>query len=304
MIRFIVKRVIAAIVTVFLIASLTFFLMNQLPGGPFANEKLPQKTIEAMNKAYGLDKPIGEQYLIYMGKLVKGDLGLSLKRLGFTVNEIIAEKFPVSAKIGGIALVLSIGVGIPLGAIAAIKRNTIIDRIVMLFSTFGIAVPGFVFATVSMYVFGVYLKWLPTGGIKTPAGFVLPAIALSLYPACYIARLMRSSMLDVLGQDYIRTAKAKGLSDFIVVFKHAMRNSIIPVVTYIGPLTATILTGGFVVEKIFTIPGLGRFFIESITGRDYSMIMGTTVFLAALIVFANLIVDVLYGIIDPRIRLE
>ena len=302
---YIVKRISLAVVTLFLVATLTFFLMFLVPGGPFLSEKAPSpQTLQALEKKYGLDKPVGIQYLNYMKGLIKSDLGPSLKMRGRQVNDIIKTGFPISARVGGIAMLLAIIIGIPLGTFSAINRGKWSDNVVMLISTFGIAVPSFVVATVLMYFFGVTLHILPTYGLSTPLHFILPVIALSFYPTAYISRLMRSSMLDVLGQDYMRTAKSKGLSQFKSLFKHALRNAILPVVTYLGPALAYILTGSLVVEKIFTIPGLGSQFVSSITDRDYPLIMGTTIFLAFLLITMNVIVDIVYKIIDPRIKLK
>lgn len=304
MARFVAKRVLAALLTLFVVATLTFFLMNLIPGGPFATERATAKQIEALEKKYGLDVPLFQQYLQYMGRLLRLDLGDSFKRLGFSVNSIIAEKFPVSAKLGIVAIVTAVVVGVPAGIFAAFKRNKIADRVIMFISTLGIAVPNFVMATVMLVFFGVYLGWLPTLGLTSWKHYIMPSLALAFYPMCFIARLMRSSMLDVLNQDYIKTARAKGLLEKKVLFKHAMRNSIVPVVTYLGPLTAGVLTGGFVIEKVFTIPGMGKFFVESINNRDYPLIMGVTVFYSALLIIMNLIVDLLYGVIDPRIKYD
>ena len=304
MARFIVKRVLAAILTLLIIATITFFLMNMIPGGPFNTERASAKTVEMMEAKYGLDKSLMEQFAMYMKRLVHFDLGDSYKRIGFTVNQILGEKFPISAGVGGVAIALAVLIGIPAGVLAAFRHNKPTDRIVMLIANLGIAVPNFVMATALLFFFGVKLGWLPTLGLKTWKHYIMPALALAFNPMCYIARLMRSSMLDVLRQDYIKTGRAKGLSEKMVLFKHAMRNAILPVITYLGPLTAGILTGGFVIEKIFTIPGMGKFFVESINNRDYPLIMGVTVFYSALLVLMNLVVDLLYGIIDPRIKYE
>jgi len=302
---YIIKRVISAIVTLFLVATLTFFLMYLVPGGPFLSEKAPsQQTLKALEEKYGLDKPIGIQYVNYMKRLIRGDLGTSLKMRGQEVNDIIKTRFPVSAKIGLLAVVIAIFVGIPMGSVAALNRGKWFDRLIMFLSTMGIAIPGFVVATVLMFFFGVRLHILPTFGLTSPLHYILPVAALAFYPTAYISRLMRSSMLDVLGQDYMRTARAKGLSQFKSLFKHALRNAVLPVVTYLGPMLANILTGSFVVEKIFTIPGLGSQFVGSITDRDYPLIMGTTIFLAFLLITMNVIVDIAYKIIDPRIKLK
>ncbi|NMB96704.1 MAG: ABC transporter permease [Clostridiaceae bacterium] len=280
---YIIKRIAIGIVTLFLVATITFFLMYLVPGGPFLSEKAPSKqTIEALEKKYGLDQPVYIQYINYMKGLLKLDLGPSLKMRGRDVAEVIKTRFPVSAKLGGIAMLLAICIGIPMGTFSAINRGKWFDSIVMIICTLGIAVPGFVVATVLMYFFGVTLHLLPTYGLSSPAHYILPVTALAFYPTAYISRLMRSSMLDVLGQDYMRTAKAKGLSQFKSLFKHALRNAVLPIITYLGPALAYILTGSLVVEKIFTIPGLGRQFVGSITDRDYPLIMGTTIFLAFL----------------------
>lgn len=305
MAKYIIKRIVMAIITIFAVASVTFFVMNMVPGGPFMSEKaISPQAQAALNEKYGLDKPLSDQYITYMKDLLHGDLGLSVKQRGRTVNMIIETKFPVSARIGGMAILTAVIIGVPLGSIAAFKRGTTIDNIIIIFSTCGIAVPSFVICTVLMYVLSLKLGLLPTYGLTSWKNYIMPVMALSLYPSSYIARLMRSSMLDVMGQDYMRTARAKGLSQLVSIFKHALRNAILPVVTYLGPLLAYTVTGSFIVEKIFTIPGLGSEFIGSITGRDYPLIMGTTIFLATLMVIMNVLVDVAYKFIDPRINLK
>ncbi|MGI6173114.1 MAG: ABC transporter permease [Christensenellales bacterium] len=302
--KYVVRRILAALLTLFVVATITFFLMNLIPGGPFNTEKASAKTVALMEAKYGLDKPLFEQYLIYIGNLLKFDLGDSYKRIGFTVNQILGEKFPVSASVGIVAILLAVFLGVPIGTLAAFKHNKPVDRAVMFIANLGIAVPNFVMATALLYLFGVRLGVLPTLGLKSWQHYIMPALALAFNPMCYISRLMRSSMLDVLRQDYVKTARAKGLSEKKVLFKHALRNAILPVVTYLGPLTAGILTGGFVIEKIFTIPGMGKFFVESINHRDYPLIMGVTIFYSALLVLMNLLVDLVYGLIDRRIKYE
>lgn len=305
MIKYVVKRIVLAAITIFVVATITFFLMNMVPGGPFLSEKAISPTAKAALEAkYGLDKPLYKQYVTYMTDSLRGDFGESLKQRGRTVSSIIFSKFPVSAKIGICSILISLLVAIPLGCFAALHRGKAIDNIISVISTCGIAVPSFVICTLLMYFLGVKLKILPTFGFTSWKNYIMPVISLSLYPASYIMRLMRSSLLDVLGQDYIRTAKAKGLSQLSSLFKHALRNAILPIITYIGPLTAYTLTGSFIVEKIFTIPGLGGEFIGSIANRDYTVIMGTTIFLAALMVVMNMIVDILYKFIDPRIKFK
>lgn len=305
MLKYVVKRIALAIVTIWAVATLTFFLMNMVPGGPFLSEKAisPQATA-ALEAKYGLDKPLGEQYVTYITGVAHGDFGDSLKQRGRTVAGIIQAKFPVSAKIGGISVLVSLILGVLLGSIAALKRGKFLDSLISVISTMGIAVPSFVICTVLMYFFGVKFRVLPTMGLSSWKHFIMPVTALAFYPTAYIMRLMRSSMLDVLGQDYMRTAKAKGLSGKVQLFKHALRNAILPVVTYVGPMLAYTVTGSFVVEKIFTIPGLGGEFIGAIQGRDYTLIMGTTIFLATLIIVMNVVVDIVYKLIDPRITLK
>lgn len=305
MLRYLTKRVITAIFTAFIVATLTFFIMNMVPGGPFLAEKaVTPQAQAAMEAKYGLDKPLGQQYLTYMNGLLHGDLGLSVKKRGRTVSQIISTKFPVSARLGGLAMIVAVLFGIPLGAIAAYKRGKLVDRILVVLSTAGIAIPSFLSSTLLMYIFTTKLKWLPSLGLGSPKAYIMPVMALALYPTFYIARLMRSSMLDVIGQDYMRTARAKGVSTFRSIFKHALRNAILPVVTYLGPLLASLMTGSFIIEKIFNIPGLGSEFVGAITSRDYPMIMGTTIFLAVFVIFMNVVVDILYAIVDPRIKLK
>lgn len=305
MAKYIVKRVLMAILTIFIVATLTFFLMNAVPGGPYEAEKaISPAAKKALEAKFGLDQPLFKQYLTYMNNILHGDFGPSLKQRGRDVIDIIMMKFPVSAKIGLMSVLVALVVGIPVGCIAALNRGKFADSAIIVIATIGIAVPSFVVCSLSMYFFGVKLKWLPTFGLSSWKSYVMPVFALSFYPTAYIVRLMRSSMLDVLGQDYMRTARAKGLSQFVSLFKHALRNAILPVVTYVGPMMAYTLTGSFIVEKVFTIPGLGGEFVSSITNRDYMMIMGTTIFLATLMVVMNVVVDIVYKIIDPRINLK
>ncbi len=305
MVKYIAKRIGLAIVTIWAVATITFFLMNLVPGGPFLSEKAisPQATA-ALEAKYGLDKPLFQQYLTYITDALHGDFGDSLKQRGRTVMDIIKMKFPVSARVGGVSVLVSLILGVPLGCIAALKRGKFADSLISVVATCGIAVPSFVICTLLLYFFGVKLQILPTMGLTTAKHYVMPVMALSFYPTAYIMRLMRSSMLDVLGQDYMRTAKAKGLAGGKILFKHALRNAILPVITYVGPLLAYTVTGSFVVEKIFTIPGLGGEFISAINGRDYTLIMGTTIFLATLIIIMNVVVDIVYKLVDPRIKLK
>ena len=279
--------------------------MNMVPGGPFLSEKaVTPQAQAAMEAKYGLDKPLFQQYTTYMTGILKGDFGLSIKKRGRTVSQIIGTKFPVSAKVGGLALILAVCTGIPLGAVAAFNRGKFIDNLLVVLSTAGIAIPSFLSSTILIFIFTTKLKWLPSLGLKDAQSYIMPVVALALYPTFYMARLMRSSMLDVMGQDYMRTAKAKGVTTFKAIFKHALRNAILPVITYLGPLLAALMTGSFIIEKIFNIPGLGSEFVSSITSRDYPMIMGTTIFLAVFIIIMNLFVDIAYAIVDPRIKLK
>ena len=303
--KYILKRTIMSLITAFLVATLTFFVMNMVPGGPFLSEKaVTPQAQAAMEAKYGLDKPLFQQYTTYMTGILKGDFGLSIKKRGRTVSQIIGTKFPVSAKVGGLALILAVCTGIPLGAVAAFNRGKFIDNLLVVLSTAGIAIPSFLSSTILIYIFTTKLKWLPSLGLKDAQSYIMPVVALALYPTFYMARLMRSSMLDVMGQDYMRTAKAKGVTTFKAIFKHALRNAILPVITYLGPLLAALMTGSFIIEKIFNIPGLGSEFVSSITSRDYPMIMGTTIFLAVFIIIMNLFVDIAYAIVDPRIKLK
>ena len=305
MVRYIVKRVLYGVMTLFIVMLLTFFLMQLIPGGPFLSEKAKSAaTTKALEEKYGLDKPKIIQFKNYVVSILHGDLGLSIKQRGRTVNDIIATCFPVSAKLGAFAILVAIFLGIPLGSVAALNRGKWLDNFIIVFSTMGIAIPSFITSAVLMYFLGVKFGLLPTSGLGGPANYVMPVIALALYPTAYIARLMRSSILDVLGQDYMTTARAKGVAEFKRLFKHALRNAILPVITYLGPAIAGIFCGSFIVEKIFTIPGLGNSFISSIVNRDYPLVMGTTIFYAAFLIIMNVVVDIVYKIIDPRIKLN
>lgn len=305
MAKYIIKRLLMAALTIFAVATLTFLLMHSVPGGPFVAEKsISAQAQAALNEKFGMDKPLSTQYFNYMSGVLKGDFSLSLRQRGRTVNEIISTKFPVSARIGGLAALIALLLGVPLGSVAAFNKGKWIDNLIIVISTCGIAFPSFVICTVGMYLFGINLGWLPTLGLTTPAHYVLPVFALSFYPLAYITRLMRSSMLDVIGQDYMRTARAKGLSRTKCLFKHALRNAILPVITYVGPMLAYTLVGSFVVEKVFVIPGLGGQFVSSIMNRDYTVIMGTTIFLATLLITMNVLVDIVYKFVDPRIELK
>jgi oligopeptide transport system permease protein len=305
---YILKRLVLAIFTVWVVITVTFFVMHAVPGGPFVGEKATTPAVQAaMEAKYGLDKPLMTQYGTYLKDIVtKFDFGPSLKQRGRMVTDIIGDGMKTSAKLGVIAAVAAAFVGIVLGAIAALRRNKLIDRVIMVLTTAFVSMPAFIMGSLLLVLFAIKLGWLPANAsVKAGAsGLVLPIVTLALYPTAYITRLTRSSMLDVLGQDYIRTAKAKGVSGWRIIFGHALKNSLIPVLTYFGPMLAYIVTGSLVVEKIFAVPGIGRAFVNSITGRDYPLIMGTTIILASLIVIMNLVTDILYKVVDPRINLE
>ena len=303
MLRYFVKRILLAIVTVFIIIAITFFVMNAVPGGPFSAEKAPTAAVQAvLEERYNLDKPVGTQFILYLNNIFHGDFGVSLKT-GRPIMTTIRESFGVSARLGLMAAAVAIVLGLTFGSIAALTRSGISDRLIIFFTTLLVSVPSFVLATLLLLVFCLQLKWFPVWS-TTRQNYVLPVIALAMSPMAYITRLTKSSMLDVLGQDYIRTAVSKGVSQFWVVAKHALRNALIPVITYVGPMMAYIVTGSLVVESVFTIGGLGGKFITSINNRDYPMIMATTIFLAVLMVIATLISDLVYKVVDPRITFD
>lgn len=307
MFYYIIKRIMAGMISLFTLITITFFLMHSVPGGPFSpaeERNMPQVIIERLEEKYGLNKPTHEQYLNYLKGVVNGDLGISFKQEGVSVNEMIKRGFPVSAKVGIIGVIFSILVGVPLGIISAVKRGKWEDWVATIIATIGIAIPNFVVAVLLLFFFSIKLRWFPVYGLNSVKSYVLPVIGLTVGPISYIARLMRSSMLEVMRQDYIRTARAKGVHEFFVIMKHALRNSMIPVVTYIVPLVAALLTGSFVIERIFAIPGIGREFVTGISDRDYSIIIGLTIFFGTIIIVTNIIVDLIYVIIDPRIKIE
>lgn len=302
---YILKRLGLAVLTVLIVITVTFFVMHAVPGGPFVGEKATTPAAQAALEAkFGMDKPLHIQYFTYLKDIVtKFEFGPSLKLRGRMVADIIADGLKVSARLGLIAAFIALIVGVILGCIAALKRNKLIDKIIMVITTAFVSMPSFIMGTLLLIFLSVKFHVFPANG-STTQGLILPIITLSLYPAAYITRLTRSSMLDVLGQDYIRTAKAKGVSGGKIIFKHALKNSLIPVVTYFGPMLAYIVTGSLVVEQIFAVPGIGRSFVSSITNRDYTLIMGTTIVLATLIVIMNLLSDIAYKLIDPRINFE
>lgn len=301
---YIVKRFCMAVFTVFLVIAITFFVMHAIPASPFSSEKAKSdETIAALEAKYGFDKPVPVQFVNYLKNVLHGDFGLSTKWIGSTVSDLIMGGMHYSALLGLGAAAMAIVLGVILGAIAALKRGRWPDKVIQVVTTALVSMPSFVIATLLLIIFALNLKWAPTMATQ-PGGMVLPAISLALYPMAYITRLERSAMLDVLGQDYIRTARAKGLKNKKVIFKHALKNALGPVITYAGPMMAYILTGSMVVENIFSVPGLGRLFVNSMLRTDYMMIMGVTIFLAVMIILMNFIADVLYKVMDPRINLS
>lgn len=301
--KYIIRRLIAAFLTIVLIATLTFIMMHSIPGGPFTREKqVPPAILRVLEAKYHLDDPLIKQYADYMKGLFTFNLGPSFSKTGVSVNDLILGGLPASAKIGFMAFLLIVTLGIPFGIISALKQNTKLDYFVLIMATLGVTIPSFVVATLIIYIFAGKLRLLPTFGISSPLGYIGPVIALAGFSLSYVTRLTRSSMLEVLRQDYIRTARANGIPEVKVMMKHALKNALIPVVTYLGPLLADIMTGSFVIERIFAIPGIGGYFVESITNRDYTTIMGITVFYASFYVIMVLLVDAAYVLIDPRIK--
>lgn len=308
-IRYILKRIVYSFITILVLVSVTFLLMQLLPGDPFTGGKdIPDTVMEALEAKYGLDKPVPQQLLMYIGNALQGDFGISIPD-GRAVTDVIKEAFPVSFDLGIRALIFAFFMGILLGIIAAVKRGTVWDSAAMLLALLGVSVPSFIMGALLQYFLGLKLGQVTGVQIFSIIGWtdwhskLLPPFALAFGSMATVSRLMRTSMLDVLSQDYIKTAKAKGLSQRKIVWKHAVRNAIMPVVTVMGPLVASILTGAFVVENIFSIPGLGKYFVQSVQTNNYTMIAGTTVFYGAFLILANLVVDLIYGLIDPRIKL-
>ena len=303
--KYLIKRMGMMLITLFLITLLTFILMHAVPGGPFNGEKQVSKAVmDALNEKYKLNDPLWKQFIDYVSGLLRFDLGPSFKYQGKTVNDFIENGFPYSAKLGGITLIFVLLASIPMGIISALKNGKWQDMLLMAIATIGVTIPSFVIATALIYVFSYSLGWTPMYGVDKWQGYILPMIAMGGYSVSFLARLMRSSLLDVMGQDYIRTARAKGISEVRVVLKHALRNALIPVVTVLGPTVANLLTGSFVIEKIFAIPGMGGYFVNSVTQRDYTTIMGMTVFYAAFLIAMVFIVDLFYCLIDPRIKFD
>jgi ABC-type dipeptide/oligopeptide/nickel transport system permease component len=304
MIFYLFKRVTTALLALFVIATLTFVLMNLIPGDPFTNEKsVPEQVLINLRAHYGLDQPLIIQYLKYMKGIIMLDFGPSITSDTRSVNELILSGFPVSAFLGLQALVIAVVCGMTLGIIAAIKHNGWLDYLSMIIAIIGLSVPSFVLSTVLINYFAIKLEWLPVATWGTWKHTVLPSLALAVGPLAYIARLTRSSVLEVISSDYVQTAIAKGVTGTRLIFRHILRNALIPVVTILGPISAGILTGSFVIEQIFGIPGIGKYFVQSISDRDYPVILGTTIFYSAILILFILIIDLSYGILDPRIKL-
>ena len=305
MTRYVFRRLGGAIIILWVIITVTFALMHAIPGGPFTTEKkLPPQVKASIEAKYHLDDPVWKQYGDYLGGVITGDLGPSYKYEGRSVNDIISDAFPISAQLGLLSLMVAVVGGITAGAISAMRPNGIVDYAVTILSTIGISVPTFIIGAVLVYVVGFELGWFPVALWRGPSYMVLPVLTLAAQPMAFIARLTRSGLLDVYQQEYIRTARAKGLSSWTILTRHALGNAILPVITYLGPLAASLLTGSFIVETIFAIPGLGQYFVTSIYNRDYTVILGITIFYSALVVFLNILVDMIYPLIDPRVTTE
>ncbi len=304
MLKLIVKRILLLIPLLWLIATLTFFLLRVLPGGPFDSEKnLPPEIMANLQAKYHLDKPLPQQYCYYIQRLSKGDLGISYKYLDRSVNDILASAFPVSLTLGIAALCIAITVGIPLGIFAAINKDNAIDAACIGIATLGVSLPGFVIGALLIFVFGIWLKLLPVALWESGWHIILPALTLAAGPTAYLARLTRTSMLDALNKDWVRTARLKGQSYWQTILKHVLRNALVPIITVLGPLSAILITGSFTVEYIYAVPGMGRFFITAVSNRDYDLVLGTTLIFSVLLVIANTIVDILYHVLDPRIEI-
>lgn len=307
MAKYILKRLLIGAITMLVLITVTFFLMKIMPGSPFSDDRFKNpEIIQAMNEKYGLDQPLYVQYTKYMSNLFKGDLGESIVKKGRMVEGVIAQSAPITMRLGLTAAVFSMVMGITLGLTAALTKKKWLNNLIMVIVTLGVSIPGFLLALFMIIVFGVKLNWLPVVSytLETPLSYVMPVIALSFYPIAMISRLIRSSMLEVMKQDYMILARAKGLTQFQATVRHGLKNAIMPVVTYAGPMIAYLLTGSFVVESLFTIPGIGSEFVSSVSNRDYTLIMGLTIFLGALVILINIAVDIISVLIDPRIRFE
>jgi ABC-type dipeptide/oligopeptide/nickel transport system permease component len=302
--RYVIRRLLLIIPTMFFVALITFSLAHAAPGSPFdrnADKPLPQSTVDRLNRFYGVDKPIHEQFVMYMGNVIKGDFGISFTRQR-PVGDIIGQGIGTTAQLGVQALLLALVFSIPLGIVSALRQNTMVDYLSLLLATIGTTIPGFVIAIFLIYIFGVWLHLVPFVGWGTPQHMILPTLVLSLGAGGFLTRITRASMLEAIRQDYVRTARSKGLHERAVIVGHALKNALIPVATIVGPATAALITGSFIIETLFNVPGIGRLYVTSILARDYPIIMATTLLYAFLIMLANLTVDILYGALDPRIK--
>ncbi len=304
MLKYILKRLAIGVVTLFLLITITFFLTRLMPGNPFSSDNISATAMAQLNAKYGLDQPVGKQYTLYISNLLHGDLGVSYKKTGVSVNTIIAQGLPNTVSLGLTAFIFSLTVGVLIGIWMATTKREWVRGLLLTGTTLGVSVPNFVFAILLMLVFGVYLRWFPVTGLGSPANYILPVLAMSAYPISQISRLVQSSYSEAMNQDYVIMAKAKGLSKRTIVFKHILKNAILPVITIAGPMIAFLLTGSFVIENVFAIPGIGREFVNAISNRDYTIIMGLTIFIGAMIIICNLIVDVISAVVDPRIKLS
>ena len=304
--KYVIKRLLIGAVTLFALATITFFLMHAIPGSPFAGEisRLPANIKEQMIEYYGLDDPIYIQYVKYMGNAMRGDFGTSLSHNGRNVTDIIKLGLSNSASLGAVAFCIAISVGILLGTVAAFSKQRWVNNAVAFVATIGVSVPSFLLALLMMMLFGVILRWLPIVGLSSWRHYIMPGVALALSPIAMISRLTKASLLEVMKQDYMVLAKSKGTGQLMLIIRHALKNALIPVITYAGPLLATLLTGSFVIETLFSVPGIGAEFVTSVSNRDYTMIMALTVFYGAFLVICNIVTDLITAVLDPRIRLE
>ncbi|MDO5590867.1 MAG: ABC transporter permease [Lachnospiraceae bacterium] len=301
--KYVVKRVIAAVLTMWVLITAVFFLVRLMPGDPFQNPKMTEQVRENLESYYGFDKPLIVQYGVYMKNLLHGDFGFSMKFTNKTVNTIIGETFPFSADLGIRALVLAISIGLVLGIISARNRGNKLDFFCVIIAVIGTSIPDFIMGALLQYGFGIKWGLLPVAQYNGIKYTILPACALAFYTLASVSRIMRASMLEVAQQDYIKTARSKGVSEMRITVKHQIRNAIMPVMTVMGPTVASVLTGTFVIESIFAIPGMGKYYVESVSNNDYSMVLGMTIFYGVFLIFCNLVVDILYGVADPRVRI-
>ncbi len=305
MLKYIVKRLLIGMLTLFILATITFFGVRAMPGEPFTqdNKVMSAETYAALEKKYGLDKPVGEQYVIYLKNALHGDFGESISKKGQQVSDIIIQRAPVTAKLGVVAFFIAIFVGLALGIVSALSKSRFVNGLITTLATLGVSIPGFLFAMITMIFFAVKLGWLPIVGLDSWKHYILPSIAMALSSISMITRLSRSSLKDVMDKDYITLARSKGTKEIWVIIKHGLKNALLPVITYCGPMFAGLITGSMVIETLFTIPGIGKEFTNSITNRDYTLVMGLTLFFGAIVIVMNLISDIVAALVDPRIKI-